>query len=63
MEVHIDDVVSTVRTVDGDALLSPNVMRQILSVVLKAVREERAHAERLRQEQGVSPMRDSSLYA
>ncbi len=50
MDVHIDDIVSTVRTVDHEALLSPQVMHQIVRAVLQAVREDQAHSERLRVE-------------
>ena len=39
MEVQIQEVVSSVRAVDSEALLTPQVMQQIVGVVLKAVRE------------------------
>jgi len=54
MEVNIDDVVSTVRTVDGDSLLAPNTLRRIVQAVLLAVEERELHARRVRSEQCVS---------
>jgi hypothetical protein len=54
MEVNIEDVVSTVRTVDGDSLLTPNTLRRIVNVVLQAVDEREAHARRVRAEQRIS---------
>jgi hypothetical protein len=58
MEVQIQEVVSSVRTVDSEALLTPQVMQQIVSVVLRAVREDQAHGERLRAEQRINSGRD-----
>jgi hypothetical protein len=54
MEVNIEDIVSTVRTVDGDSLLTPNTLRKIVSVVLQAVEEKESHARRVRKEQCIS---------
>jgi len=51
MEVNIENLVSTVRAVDGDSLLAPKTMEKILRAVMEAInlREEhqrRANAER-----------------
>ena len=54
MDVHIADVVSTVRAVDNEALLSPQVMEQIVRTVLRAVEEEQAHRTRVQQEQRIA---------
>lgn len=54
MEVDIEDVISTVRTVDGDALLAPATLKRIVAAVLQAVSEREAHAERVRAERRVS---------
>jgi hypothetical protein len=54
MEVNIQDVVSTVRTVDGDALLAPRTLRTIVQTVLRAIEEREMHRERVRAEQRVS---------
>ncbi len=62
MDVEIDEVVSTVTAVDDEALLAPAVLRQILQAVLRAVREERAHEERVRGEQRINAGRDASVH-
>jgi len=54
MDVHIADVVSTVRAVDNEALLSPQVMEQIVRAVLRAVEENEAHRTRVQQEQRIA---------
>ena len=54
MEVHIADVVSTVRTVDGEALLAPATMERIVRAVLRAIEEREAHQERVRAEQRIT---------
>lgn len=54
MDVHIADVVSTVRTVDNEALLSPRVMEQIVRAVLRAVEEAEAHRVRVQEEQRIA---------
>lgn len=55
MEVNIEEVVSTVRAVDGDALLTPQTLRKIVSVVLHAVNEQDAHRKRVSAEQRITP--------
>jgi hypothetical protein len=64
MGVEIGDVSSTVRAVDGDALLSPRVLAQIVAAVARALHdggedEKRAAAER-RITGGVSAERDEA---
>jgi hypothetical protein len=54
MDVIISDVVSTVRAVDSEALLSPRVMEEIVRAVLRAVEEQEAHQMRVRNEQRIS---------
>jgi hypothetical protein len=54
MQVDIEDVVSRVRTVDGDSLLTPNILRTIVNAVLQAVEERESHARRVRTEQCIS---------
>jgi len=54
MDVHVGEIVSTVRAVDSDALLSPQVMEKIVQAVLRAVDERDAHAQRVRAEQRVT---------
>jgi hypothetical protein len=55
MEVNIKDVVATVHAVDGEAILSPQVLEKIVRAVLLAVREERKHGKRLHLENKVNP--------
>ena len=50
MNVHIGEVVSSVRAVDGDPALSPRAMEQIVRAVLRAVLRE--WGERIQSAQG-----------
>lgn len=54
MDVEIGEVVTTVKAVDSTMLASPDVMRQIVAAVLRAVEEREAHAGRVRAERRVS---------
>ena len=54
MEVEISDLQSTVRAVDGDALISPSTMETIVRIVLQAVDDREAHRRRVYREQRVS---------
>jgi hypothetical protein len=62
MEVEIGNVVSTVRAVDGDSLLTPQILEKIVRAVLQAVNEQEQHHKRARVERritgGVSHERD-----
>ena len=51
MEVNIEEVVSTVRTVDSDSLLSPDALRRIVQVVMRALEEKELHERRVSAEQ------------
>ena len=63
MDVEIGEVVTTVKAVDAGTLTSPDVIRQIVSAVLRAVEEKQAHTDRVRAERrvtgGVSEERDA----
>lgn len=54
MNVNIGEIHSTVNAVDSEALLSPRVMRQIVSTVLQALAEHEAHQQRLRSERRIT---------
>lgn len=54
MEVHIGEIISTVRAVDGDSLLAPQTLEKIVRAVLVAVREREEHRMRVRAEQRVT---------
>jgi hypothetical protein len=43
MDVQIDEVHSTIRTTDGQELLSPQVLQQIVKAVLERLRAEMEH--------------------
>lgn len=62
MEVHIEEVVSTVHAVDDNALLSPSVLRQIVNLVMRQVREEQDHRRRVDAEQSVNAGRAEYEY-
>lgn len=54
MEVQINEIASTVRAVDGEALLAPQTMEKILRAVMHALEEREAHQQRVQAEQRVS---------
>lgn len=62
MPVEIGEVTSTVRAVDGDALLSPRVLQRIVAAVTRAMADGEAHDRRAKAERaitdGVSAERD-----
>lgn len=54
MDIHIGEVVSNMRAVDGDALLSPQTLEKIVEAVLQAVREQEAHRARVEAERRIT---------
>ncbi len=54
MDVHIGELSSTIHAVEGGDRLSPEDMQRILQMVLRALREEQEHQERVRAEQRIS---------
>ena len=54
MEVHIEEVISTVRTVSTDSVLAPRTLEKIVRTVLDAVRADQEHKERLNDERRVT---------
>jgi hypothetical protein len=54
MDVHIDDLVGTVRSVDGDALLTPQLLDRIVRAVLHEIEERRARERHLRSERRIT---------
>jgi hypothetical protein len=53
MEININEMTSTVRAVDGDALLAPATLKRIVAAVLEAVREREEHRGRVEAERRV----------
>ena len=54
MQVEINQVVSTVRAVDGDALLAPQTLARIVSAVLQALDDVESHRQRVNVETQVT---------
>jgi hypothetical protein len=54
MQVEINEVVSTVRALDGEALLSPQVLTRIVTAVMKAMEDMESHRGRVRAETQVT---------
>ena len=54
MQVHINEIASTVRQVDGGASINPVQMQEIIRVVLNAVEEREAHQKRVASERRVT---------
>ena len=50
MEVHIQNIVSHIRAVDSDSLLTPQILQRIVSAVLQAVEEREDHRMRVSSE-------------
>jgi hypothetical protein len=46
MQVIIDQVVSRIRTVDGDTALSPQTLAQIVAAVLRAIEDRERETAR-----------------
>jgi hypothetical protein len=46
MQVIVDEIVTTVRAVDGDSVLAPKTLQAIVRAVLQAVAEQKAHERR-----------------
>lgn len=54
MQVHINEIASTVRNVDGSSSLSPSQMEEVIRLVLKAIEEREAHGQRVNAERRVT---------
>jgi hypothetical protein len=53
MPVEINEVASTVRTVDGDNLLDPRTLQRIVQLVMQALDDRELHEKRAAAERGV----------
>ena len=54
MAVSIQEVLSHVRAVDGDALVSPQVLARIVEAVVEAIEGHEGHRRRVRAERRVT---------
>ncbi|MCC7052816.1 MAG: hypothetical protein IT355_06075 [Gemmatimonadaceae bacterium] len=59
MDIEIGSIESTVRAVDGAALVDPRVRRQLLTEFLAQVRAADAHAKRVQGERDFTGSRAS----
>lgn len=50
MEVIINELVSKIKLLDGDSMLSPDTLNRIVAVVMDAVRDEMEHGKRVDEE-------------
>jgi len=55
MEVNIQTLSSTVRAVDGNTLVTPAVMEQILQMVMQAVEAQQRDQKREQADRRVTP--------
>lgn len=55
MDVYINEVSSTVRTMDSEALLSPQLLRRLIEAVLAAAKEQAGHEQRVSEERKLRP--------
>ncbi len=55
MDVHIGEMNSTVRATDSQSLLSPQLLNQIVKVVLERLQAEQAHERRVADERSIRP--------
>jgi hypothetical protein len=54
MDVIVEEVVSTIRSVDGDALLHPQTLARLVAAIVSAVGEKQAREERRKQDARIS---------
>jgi hypothetical protein len=60
MDVIIEEVTSTIRTVDGEAVLHPNVLGRVIQAVIAAVEEKQMRHRRRQADARIAEDGDSS---
>jgi hypothetical protein len=55
MDVYINEVSSTLRTADSEALLNPQVLRRLIDAVLVAAKDRQEHEHRVSEERKLRP--------
>ena len=55
MDVQINEMNSTIHATDSQALLSPELLRQITQAVLAALKEQEAYEQRQMRERAIRP--------
>jgi hypothetical protein len=63
MDVIIEEVTSTIRTVDGEAVLHPNVLGRVIQAVIAAVEEKQMRHRRRQEDARIAEDDDSSRHA
>jgi hypothetical protein len=54
MQVHIHEVTSSVRMVDGNSLLTPSLLARIVAATTEAMQQGQMHEQRARRDTRVS---------
>jgi hypothetical protein len=54
MEVQINEIVSSIRTVDQQQLLSPKLLQRLVHEVMRAIEERDAHKRRIKDERKIT---------
>jgi len=54
MEVQINEIVSSIRTVDQQQLLSPKLLQRLVQEVMRAIEERDAHKRRIKDERKIT---------
>lgn len=54
MNVYIQEVVATVRSVSSDSVLAPRALEKIVTTVMGAMRAERAHEDQTKKDRKVT---------
>jgi hypothetical protein len=54
MQVIIDEIVNTVRAIDRDMIIAPDIMRQIVEACVRAVQDCQQHEQRSQEERSVT---------
>ncbi len=55
MDVQINEMSSTVRTMDSQSLLHPHVIEEIMRLAVRRVREDMEHEKRVQAERRLEP--------
>ena len=53
MQVIINELVSNVRALDGQSVLSPATLQRVVATVLEAVHQEEEHKQRMLEEKSL----------
>jgi hypothetical protein len=54
MRVEVGELISNVQVMDGDSILTPQMMSKITQLILKVMQEHENHQKRVRAEQRIS---------